>query len=57
MYHLLMTLPVLGTLGFVSMLAGPLAELSINSGAWVLERSLNVGARAFKRCVHVGRNN
>ena len=29
MYHLLMNLPVIGTLGFVAMLAGPIANLSL----------------------------
>jgi hypothetical protein len=38
MYHLLMNLPVVGTLGVVALLAGPLARLPIDLGAWLLER-------------------
>jgi hypothetical protein len=37
MYHLLNNLPVLGTLGMVAMLAGPLARLPIDLGAWFLD--------------------
>jgi hypothetical protein len=37
MYHLLRNLPVLGTLGVVALLAGPLARLPIDLGAWLLE--------------------
>jgi hypothetical protein len=57
MYHLLMNLPVFATLGVIAVLAGPLAELSINSGAWVLERSVSAGVRVLVRCVHDRRNN
>ena len=56
MYHLLMNLPVLGTLGVASLLAGPLAELSIDAGAWVLERCVYAGARVLETCVCGGRN-
>ena len=34
MYHLMNNLPVLGTLGVAAMLAGPLARLPIDLGAW-----------------------
>ena len=44
MHHLMMNLPVFATLGVVSLLVGPIADLSIMSGAWVLERSVNAGA-------------
>ena len=37
MYHLMKTLPVFGTLGVVALLAGPLARLPIDMGAWLLE--------------------
>jgi hypothetical protein len=37
MYHLMKTLPVYGTLGVVALLAGPLARLPIDLGAWFLE--------------------
>ena len=37
MYHLMKTLPVFGTLGVVALLAGPLARLPIDLGAWFLE--------------------
>jgi hypothetical protein len=56
MYHLLMNLPIFATLGVVSMLVGPLAELSINSGAWVLERSVNAGNWVVCRCMHDDRS-
>jgi hypothetical protein len=38
MYHLLRTLPVCGTLGMIALLAGPLARLPIDLGAWLLDR-------------------
>jgi hypothetical protein len=57
MYHLLMNLPVFATLGVVSVLVGPLAELSIDAGAWVLERCMYGGARVLATCVCLGRNN
>jgi hypothetical protein len=44
MYHLTMNLPVVGTLGFASLLVGPLARLIIDLGAWLLE--LWFGGRA-----------
>ena len=37
MYHLMNNLPVFGTLGAVALLAGPLARLPIDLGAWLLE--------------------
>jgi hypothetical protein len=37
MYHLMQNLPVFATLGMAAMLAGPLARLPIDLGAWVLE--------------------
>ena len=37
MYHLMNNLPVFGTLGVVALLAGPLARLPIDLGAWFLE--------------------
>jgi hypothetical protein len=37
MYHLMQNLPVLGTLGMAAMLAGPLARLPIDLGAWLLD--------------------
>ena len=37
MYHLMRNLPVVGTLGVVAMLAGPLARLPIDLGAWLLD--------------------
>jgi hypothetical protein len=37
MYHLMNNLPVFGTLGVVALLAGPLARLPIDLGAWLLE--------------------
>jgi hypothetical protein len=38
MYHLMNNLPEFGTLGVVALLAGPLARLPIDLGAWLLER-------------------
>jgi hypothetical protein len=40
MHHLMMNLPLVGTLGMAALLAGPLARLPIDLGAWVLERWL-----------------
>jgi hypothetical protein len=37
MYHLMHDLPVLGTLGVVAVLTGPLARLPIDLGAWLLD--------------------
>jgi hypothetical protein len=37
MYHLMNNLPVLGALGVASLLAGPLARLPIDLGAWLLD--------------------
>jgi hypothetical protein len=37
MYHLLMNLPVVGTLGVAALLVGPLARAPIDLGAWLLE--------------------
>ncbi len=41
MHHLMMNLPVAGTLGVAALLAGPLARLPIDLGAWLLERWLS----------------
>jgi hypothetical protein len=38
MHHLMMNLPTVGTLGIVALMAGPLARLPINLGAWLLAR-------------------
>jgi hypothetical protein len=38
MHHLIMNLPIVGTLGVVALLVGPLARLPIDLGAWLLER-------------------
>jgi hypothetical protein len=38
MHHLLRNLPVIGTLGVVALIVGPLACLPIEVGAWLLER-------------------
>ncbi len=38
MNHLVMNLPVIGTLGVAALLAGPLARLPIDMGAWLLDR-------------------
>jgi hypothetical protein len=38
MHHLMMTLPKIGTLAILSLLAGPLARLPIDLGAWLLGR-------------------
>ncbi len=40
MNHLLMNLPVMGTLAMMALLAGPLARLPIDAGAWLLDRWL-----------------
>jgi hypothetical protein len=45
MHHLMMTLPVVGTIGVVALVVGPLARLPIDLGAWLLER----GARLLER--------
>jgi hypothetical protein len=37
-YHQLHNLPVFGALGVLALLAGPLARLPIDLGAWLLER-------------------
>jgi hypothetical protein len=68
MHHLMMNLPIFGTFGVIALLAGPLANLSIVAGAWVLERCvqagawvldkcLYAGARVLDRCLYDGRNN
>src|SRR5262249_49560254 len=38
MHHLLMNLPVMGTLGVAALIIGPMARLTIDLGAWSLER-------------------
>jgi hypothetical protein len=40
MHHLMMNLPVVGSLGVLALLAGPLARLPIVAGAWLLEMCL-----------------
>jgi hypothetical protein len=57
MYHLLMNLPVFATLGFVALLAGPLANLSIVSGAWICETIVDGGERLARRYLYTGRRN
>ena len=37
MRELLTQLPIVGTCGVIALLAGPLARLPINLGAWLLE--------------------
>jgi hypothetical protein len=37
-HHLIMKLPTVGTLGLAALLAGPLARLPIDLGAWLLGR-------------------
>jgi len=37
MRELLTHLPIVGTCGVIALLAGPLARLPINFGAWLLE--------------------
>ncbi len=56
MYHLLMNLPIVGTLGFVALLAGPIANLSLASGAWVLEKCVDGGAIVVGKCLLTVRN-
>jgi hypothetical protein len=56
MHNLMMNLPVLGTLGVAALLVGPLANLPIVAGAWVLDRCVYAGARVFWRLAHDGRN-
>lgn len=41
MYHLTMNLPVVGTLAMAALMAGPLARLPIDVGAWLLGRWLD----------------
>jgi hypothetical protein len=50
MYHLMMNLPIFATFGVVATLTGPLAQLSIDGGAWVLERCVNAGSCVLKKC-------
>jgi hypothetical protein len=38
MHNLMMNLPMVGTLGIAALLAGPLARLPIDLGAWLLLR-------------------
>jgi hypothetical protein len=38
MHHLIMNLPVVGTLGVVALFAGPLVRLPIDLAAWIVER-------------------
>jgi hypothetical protein len=59
MYHLMRNLPVLGTLGVAALLAGPLARLPIDVGAWLLERGAWLLERRLRgrgcRRSHAGR--
>jgi len=41
MRHTLMNMPVVGTLGFIALLVGPIAKAPIVFGAWLLERYCN----------------
>jgi hypothetical protein len=45
MHHLMMSLPTIGTLAILSLLAGPLARLPIDLGAWFLGRWFGGGSR------------
>ena len=38
MHNLMFNLPVVGTLGLAALVAGPLARLPIDLGAWLLQR-------------------
>ena len=49
MYHLMRNLPVFGTLGVVALLAGPLARLPIDLGAWLLDLLLRWICRTGSR--------
>jgi hypothetical protein len=40
MHYLIHNLPVFGSLGVLALLAGPLAWLPIEAGAWLLERMI-----------------
>jgi hypothetical protein len=40
MHHLMINLPMVGTLGVAALLVGPLARMPIDIGAWILERCL-----------------
>jgi hypothetical protein len=37
MYHLMNNLPMIGTMGLVAVLVGPLARVPIDLGAWLLD--------------------
>jgi hypothetical protein len=45
LHHVMMNLPRIGTLAMVSLLAGPLARLPIDLGAWLLVRWFDGRAR------------
>jgi hypothetical protein len=45
MHHLMLNLPTTGTLVIISLLAGPLACLPIDLGAWFLGRWFGGGSR------------
>lgn len=49
MYHLMMNLPLVGTLGVAALLAGPLARLPIDLGAWLLDRWLGGAEEHVRR--------
>jgi hypothetical protein len=40
MHHFMMNLPLVGTAAVMALLAGPLARLPIDLGAWLLDRWL-----------------
>jgi hypothetical protein len=37
MHHLMINLPVVGTMGVAALMVGPLARVPIDLGAWLLE--------------------
>ena len=52
MYHLLMNLPSSRPWGLSPCWLGRWPSLSIDAGAWVLERCVYAGARVLVICVH-----
>ena len=56
MHHLMMNLPVVGTLGVVALLAGPLARLPIVAGAWLLESACTTAATIGARTANPTRS-
>ena len=45
MHNLMFNLPVVGTLGFAALVAGPLARLPIDLGAWLMLQLFRRGAK------------